>query len=79
MRVQTLLYIDCASTAHVAAYTDTDLAEIAASYAFRTPNAHALADENKRTAFVAALTLLRLDVYSTVSGRRCRPHGESGP
>lgn len=39
------------------------MAEIAAAYAFGISKAHAFVDGNKRTAFVTALTVLRLNGY----------------
>ena len=48
----------------LSAYTDADPAEIAAAYAFGIYKAHAFVDGNKRTAFVTALTFLRLNGYS---------------
>ena len=54
----------CARAMNLAAYTDAGIAEIAAAYAFGITKAHAFVDGNKRTAFVAALTFLRLNGYS---------------
>ena len=64
MRDRTLLEMGCARAMNLAAYTDSGLAEIAAAYAFGISKAHAFVDGNKRTAFVTALTFLRLNGYS---------------
>ena len=66
----------------LAAYADSGLAEIAAAYAFGICKAHAFVDGNKRTAFVAALTFLRLNGYSfrpqgTTTGA-ASPHAMTG-
>ena len=42
-------------------YAEPSLEEIAAAYAFGIAKAHAFVDGNKRTAFVTALTFLRLN------------------
>lgn len=59
---------------NLAAYTESGPAEIAAAYAFDISKAHAFVDGNKRTAFVTALTFLRLNGYSfrpnTIEGVR---------
>ena len=47
-----------------AAYSDATQAQIAAAYAFGISKAHAFVDGNKRTAFVTALTFLRLNGYA---------------
>lgn len=64
MRDQALLEMGCARAMNLAAYTDAGLAEIASAYAFGISKAHAFVDGNKRTAFVTALTFLRLNGYS---------------
>ncbi|NDR59751.1 type II toxin-antitoxin system death-on-curing family toxin [Aliiruegeria sabulilitoris] len=64
MRDMALLEMGCARAMNLAAYTDADLAEIAAAYAFGISKAHAFIDGNKRTAFVTAATFLRLNGYS---------------
>jgi death on curing protein len=64
MRDRTLLEMGCARAMNLAAYTDAGLAEITAAYAFGISRAHAFVDGNKRTAFVTALTFLRLNGYS---------------
>ena len=63
MRDRTLLEMGCARAMNLAAYTDAGLADIAAAYAFGLAKAHAFVDGNKRTAFVTALTFLRLNGY----------------
>jgi death on curing protein len=64
MRDRTLLEVACARPMNRAAYADANLADIAASYAFGITKAHAFVDGNKRTAFVTALTFLRLNGYA---------------
>ena len=64
IRDRALLEMGCARAMNLAAYTDAGLAEIAAAYAFGISKAHAFVDGNKRTAFVTALTFLRLNSYS---------------
>lgn len=64
MRDRALLEMGCARAMNLAAYADADLAEIAAAYAFGIAKAHAFVDGNKRTAFVTALTFLRLNGYA---------------
>lgn len=49
---------------NLAVRTEADLAAIAAAYAFGIAKAHAFVDGNKRTAFVTALTFLRLNGVS---------------
>ena len=56
-----LLEMGCARALNRAAYEDADLFEIAAAYAYVIAKAHAFVDGNKRTAFVAAFTFLRLN------------------
>ncbi len=58
-----LLEMVCARALNLAAYTDVDPARIAAAYAFGIAKAHAFVDGNKRTAFVTAVTFLRLNGY----------------
>jgi death on curing protein len=74
MRDRALLEMGCARAMNLAAYTDSGLAEIAAAYAFGISKAHAFVDGNKRTAFVTALTFLRLNGYS-FRPRRSRASG----
>jgi death on curing protein len=64
MRHRALLEMGCARAMNLAAYADARLAEIAAAYAFGIARAHAFVDGNKRTAFVTAVTFLRLNGYS---------------
>ena len=64
MRDHALLEMGCVRAMNLAAYTDSGLADIAAAYAFGISKAHAFVDGNKRTAFVTALTFLRLNGYS---------------
>jgi death-on-curing protein len=49
---------------NLSAYTNAGLAEITAAYAFGISKTHAFVDGNKRTAFVTAITFLRLNGYS---------------
>ena len=56
-----LLEMGCARALNRAAYEDTDVFAIAAAYAYGIAKAHAFVDGNKRTAFVAAFTFLRLN------------------
>jgi len=56
-----LLEMGCARAMNLAAYSEPDVFEIAAAYAFGINKAHAFVDGNKRTAFVAAFTFLRLN------------------
>ena len=56
-----LLEMGCAQALNRAAYEDADLFDIAAAYAYGIAKAHAFVDGNKRTAFVAAFTFLRLN------------------
>ena len=62
-RDRALLEMGCARAMNLAAYTNAGLADIAAAYAFGICKAHAFVDGNKRTAFVTALTFLRLNGY----------------
>jgi death-on-curing protein len=64
LRDHTLLEMGCARAMNLAAYTNAGLAEIASAYAFGISKAHAFVDGNKRTAFVTALTFLRLNGYA---------------
>ncbi|TMV08282.1 type II toxin-antitoxin system death-on-curing family toxin [Arenibacterium halophilum] len=56
-----LLEAACARPVNQAAYGDRDVFALAAAYAFGIAKAHAFVDGNKRTAFVAAFTFLRLN------------------
>jgi len=60
-RDATLLEAACARPLNLAAYGDPDAYALAAAYAFGIAKAHAFVDGNKRTAFVAAFTFLRLN------------------
>ncbi len=51
----------CARPLNKAAHGETDLATLAAAYAFGLAKAHAFVDGNKRTAFAVAFTFLRLN------------------
>jgi len=64
IRDRALLEMGCARAMNLAAYSDAGLAEISAAYAYGISKAHAFVDGNKRTAFVTALTFLRLNGYS---------------
>lgn len=64
MRDAALLEMGCARAMNLAVYSSPGLSEIAAAYAFGISKAHAFVDGNKRTAFVTALTFLRLNGYS---------------
>jgi len=64
LRDRAVLEMGCARAMNLAAYTDASLAEIAAAYAFGISKAHAFVDGNKRSAFVTALTFLRLNDYA---------------
>jgi death-on-curing protein len=56
-----LLEMGSSRATNLAAYGSPTLEEIAAAYAFGIAKAHAFVDGNKRTAFVTALTFLRLN------------------
>lgn len=64
LRDRALLEMGCARAVNLVAYDEPDLAEIAAAYAFGIAKAHAFVDGNKRTAFVTALTFLRLNGFA---------------
>lgn len=64
LRDRALLETGCARAMNLAAYTEAGLGEIAAAYAFGVAKAHAFVDGNKRTAFVTAVTFLRLNGYA---------------
>lgn len=64
MRDPALLETGCARALNLAAYSDPDVFEIAAAYAFGISKAHAFVDGNKRTAFVACFTFLRLNGFN---------------
>jgi death-on-curing protein len=56
-----LLEMGCTRAQNRAAYENVDAFAIAAAYAYGIAKAHAFVDGNKRTAFVAAFTFLRLN------------------
>lgn len=64
LRDRALLEIGCARPVILAAYRDSGPDQIAAAYALGIAKAHAFVDGNKRTAFVTALTFLRLNGYA---------------
>lgn len=64
LRDQALLEMGCPRAMNLAAYESAGLSEIAAAYAFGIAKAHAFIDGNKRTAFVTAITFLRLNGYA---------------
>ncbi|MBS0126282.1 type II toxin-antitoxin system death-on-curing family toxin [Thetidibacter halocola] len=64
LRDRALLEMGCARAMNLAAYTDAEVSEIAAAYAFGIAKAHAFVDGNKRTAFVTAVTFLRLNGFT---------------
>ncbi len=64
MRDQALLEMGCARARNHAEYADAGLADMASAYAFGISKAHAFVDGNKRTAFVTAITFLRLNGYA---------------
>ncbi|WP_103174604.1 type II toxin-antitoxin system death-on-curing family toxin [Paracoccus sp. SY] len=61
MRDRSLLEAGCARPLNQAAYGTPTLPELAAAYAYGIAKAHAFVDGNKRTAFVTAVTFLRLN------------------
>ncbi|MEW2914648.1 type II toxin-antitoxin system death-on-curing family toxin [Leisingera sp. JC11] len=63
LRDKALLEMGCARAMNLAADSDAGVAEVAAAYAFGIAKAHAFVDGNKRTAFVTAVTFLRLNGY----------------
>jgi len=64
LRDRALLEMGCARALNLSGYSDAGSAQIAAAYAFGIAKAHAFVDGNKRTAFVTALTFLRLNGYA---------------
>jgi death-on-curing protein len=56
-----LLEAACARPLNQSGYGEPDACALAAAYAFGIAKAHAFVDGNKRTAFVAAFTFLRLN------------------
>lgn len=71
-RDPTLLEAACDRPKNAAGYGGPDAYALAAAYAFGIAKAHAFVDGNKRTAFVAAFTFLRLN------GIAVRPDPEIG-
>ena len=67
-----LLEMGCNRAINAAAYGEPDVFEVAAAYAYGICKAHAFIDGNKRTAFVAAFTFLRLN------GHPIRPDPREG-
>ncbi len=63
MRDRSLLEVGCARPLNQAAYGTPSLPELAAAYAYGITKAHTFVDGNKRTAFVTALTFLRLNGF----------------
>ena len=61
LRDAALLEMGCARPLHLASYATPDVFDLAAAYAFGIAKAHAFIDGNKRTAFVVAVTFLRLN------------------
>lgn len=59
-----LLEMGCARAMNLFAYGEPSLEELAAAYAFGIAKAHAFVDGNKRTAFVTAVTFLRLNALA---------------
>ena len=60
LRDAALLEMGCARPLNLASYGRADVFDLAAAYAYGIAKAHAFIDGNKRTAFVAAFTFLRL-------------------
>jgi death-on-curing protein len=71
-RDDSLLEIGAHRPRNLAVYGQPDAFDLAAAYAFGIAKAHAFIDGNKRTAFVAAATFLRLN------GITCRADPEEG-
>ena len=64
LRDHALLEMGCARAMNLAVYEKAGPSEIAAAYAFGIAKAHAFVDGNKRTAFVTAVTFLKLNGFS---------------
>ncbi len=64
LRELALLEMGCARAVNLFAYESASLPALAAAYAYGIAKAHAFVDGNKRTAFVTALTFLRLNGFS---------------
>ena len=63
LRDKTLLEAAVVRPENKFSYQQADLFACAAAYAFGIAKAHAFVDGNKRTAFVASVTFLRLNGY----------------
>lgn len=63
LRDRALIEMGTARALNLANYSDPTLFAIAAAYAFGIAKAHAFVDGNKRTAFVTAVTFLRLNGF----------------
>ena len=61
LRDRALIETGAARALNRSTYAEPTLFELAAAYAFGIAKAHAFIDGNKRTAFVTALTFLRLN------------------
>ena len=72
LRDLSLLETDCALPMNLFASGQPALEDLAAAYAFGLARAHAFVDGNKRTAFVTAVTFLRLN------GTAFRPDPQEG-
>ncbi|NSX55032.1 type II toxin-antitoxin system death-on-curing family toxin [Parasulfitobacter algicola] len=64
LRDRALIEMGASQAMNLSACSDAGLADIAAAYAFGIAKAHAFVDGNKRTAFVTAVTFLRLNGYA---------------
>ncbi|WP_121632542.1 type II toxin-antitoxin system death-on-curing family toxin [Tropicibacter alexandrii] len=64
LRDRALLEMGCARAMNLAGCADASLADVAAASAFGIAKADAFVDGNKRTAFVTAVTFLRLNGFS---------------
>lgn len=64
LRDLTLLEAGCARAMNKFSYGSVSIFDLAAAYAYGIAKAHAYVDGNKRTAFVTALTFLRLNGLS---------------
>ena len=72
LRDLALLEMGAARAMNLASYSEADLFEITAAYAFGIAKAHAFVDGNKRTAFVSAITFMSLN------GMSFRPEAAKG-
>ena len=64
VRDEGLLISALARPEHLAAYSEPDLAELAASYGYGIARNHPFIDGNKRTAFVATLLFLHFNEFA---------------